>query len=216
MVNNKLITYFVLLLSTTFAQNFGEIYFRNQNDGLMIFGDRNHASYKLLKTTDSGDSWNEILSASFLKSISQVTDNKIFVGYKREGIAYTENGGVDWQYNDFGKAEVNVKKIQFINSNQGWVLSKEAVFITSDGGTSWTEIGVGGYTDALSISVIDTNNIWMVNEEGDILKHNPDGSFPEWTMVGELGGTCYGDNAGITFVDSLRDLIAGIICRLYP
>jgi photosystem II stability/assembly factor-like uncharacterized protein len=120
---NKLtkLIFIILFPISIFAQHFAEIDFLNSSRGLLIFTDINAGTTALYLTTDGGDSWDSILEGISLKSIYQFNSNKIFVGYETKGIAYTTDGGSSWNYENFGKEEANVKRIEFADENYGWV-----------------------------------------------------------------------------------------------
>lgn len=214
---NKLtkLIFIILFPISIFAQHFAEIDFLNSLRGLLIFTDINSGTTALYLTTDGGDSWDSILEGKSLKSIYQFNSNKIFVGYETKGIAYTTDGGSSWNYENFGKEEANVKRIEFADENYGWVCTNRSVFLTTDGGATWSETNNGkSWNDILSIYLAGVNNGWMLKEDGQVFKFVSDSSSNQWELIGDLGGKCYGLNAGIEFFDSLNGYAVGY-SRIY-
>lgn len=210
---NKLtkLIFIIIFPISIFAQDFAEIDFLNSSQGLLIFADKVSKKSTLYLTTNGGDSWDSILEGRSLKSIYQFNSDKIFVGYETKGIAYTTDGGSSWEYEDFGKEEASVRKIDFANSNYGWVCTNRAVYITTDGGTTWAETGLEiGWTDALSIHLAAEDKGWLLKEDGEVYKYNKNSAPHYWEYLGDLGGVCYGPNAGITFLDSLNGYAVGL------
>ncbi len=200
----------ILSILNVYGQSFGEIDFRSSSDGLMIFGNDRTRTFNLLKTTNGGEDWDVILSAAKLKAISQKSSQEIYIGYGSNGIAYTNDGGQSWSYEDFGETGVSVQKIEWANSNYGWVCGLENVFITTNSGADWLKVPVpGAVEDALSLDLFGVNKGLLLKENGDVFRFLPDSVSPSWELIGELGGTCYGNNAGFTFVDSLHGYAFG-------
>ncbi len=201
---------FFLISCISFGQDYAEIYFRNQIEGLKIFRDTNLNQYFLSNSTDGGVTWDIILVGNKMKALAYPNNDKIILGYETKGVAVSENNGVDWSYNNFNETQINIKKIQFINPNYGWVCSEKAVYITSDGGITWDATGLSnGWYDALAIYVRGVDDGWLVKENGDVFRFDPYGGSNKWNQIGTLGGRCYGNNAGITFADSLVGYAVG-------
>lgn len=201
---------FLLINCIGFGQDFAEIYFRNQTEGLKIFRDRNLNKYILSNSNDGGTTWGVLLTGNKMKAIAYPSSNKILVGLETKGVAVSENKGVDWSYNNFGDSQINIRQIQFINSSYGWICSEKAVYITNDGGVTWDATGLSkGWYDALAIYVRGIDDGWLVKENGDVFRFNPSGGADNWSQIGTLGGRCYGNNAGISFADSLVGYAVG-------
>lgn len=209
MIMKKIIALLLIIFGSISAQDFAEISFLNSSHGLLLFDDIISKKTTLYVTNDGGESWDSILEGKSMKSIYQFNTSRIYVGYESKGIAYTIDGGINWSFEDFGKDEALVQKISFANSNYGWVCTNKAVYITTNGGNSWTETGGDrGWMDALSINLLGVDKGWLLKVDGEVFKYNKNGD-PYWTDLGNLGGSCYGPNAGIYFVDSLKGYAVG-------
>ena len=199
-----LLTILAIFSSVNIAQDFAEISFIDSTRGLLIYSADNSHKATLFSTTDKGNSWFPILEGSSLKSIYQFNTNKIFVGYESSGYAYSFDGGTTWAFEDFGKSEANVKQIEFVDENYGWISTDKVVFVTSDGGTSWIETGTEqNWKDLFSINLYKVDKGWLLKEDGQVFTFNSSTTPSSWLKIGDLGGTCYGANAGITFADSM-------------
>ena len=69
-------------------------------------------------------------------TVSAVDADRAWVGAWVEGVRRTDNGGMNWMPQD--QAGFGIRKLQFLDSQNGWALSNSSVLSTSDGGQSWT------------------------------------------------------------------------------
>lgn len=91
------------------------------------------------KTVDGGNTWNEIFIApgSFLTNITFVDKDMGFVTGDWDGSIYkTTDAGASWNviYQAF-----NVRNIQFLDRDTGFIATSNSVIKTVDGGITWTE-----------------------------------------------------------------------------
>ncbi|HSD64779.1 MAG TPA: YCF48-related protein, partial [Ignavibacteriaceae bacterium] len=141
----------------------------------------------LLKTTDGGTTWETIHTFS-----STVDDIKFYdenTGWCVESeltgyLSKTTNGGLDWQGIDyFNSHAVGLGKVGIINANTVIVTgfdtsANNAIFKTTDGGISWTEIPVTEGLIGGRIQFIDENIGWI---ESFGLYKTTDGGY-NWEM----------------------------------
>jgi len=141
--------YFFLLLTFTcfsqtgwqliysFPEDIGAICFIDNNIGFAGSG-WNASTKKIMKTTDAGNSWNDLI----------ITNNAItriyFYNYNL-GFAIGENGtfykttdsGVNWILIPLGETET-FRGIYFYNDQIGWsCLGSDKILRTTDGGNNW-------------------------------------------------------------------------------
>jgi photosystem II stability/assembly factor-like uncharacterized protein len=200
----------LLLSNSLFAQSYGEIYFYDELNGMKIFRNQLINKYVLSITEDGGDTWDAILEGTNMKGLSMLSAQELFVGYQNNGIRFSEDGGASWETKPLVESSVYVKGIQFKNSNYGIISADRGVFITTDSGENWTETTMDhNWLDVLGTSFIQANKGWLVKEDGSVYKYKQNGASSDWTFISDLGGVCYGNNAGVTFVDSLIGYAVG-------
>ncbi len=84
---------------------------------------------------------NPLPTESFLLTVEPVTDNKIIAGGLGGTLLITNNAGKTWDVQKF-KDLVNIRRITFIDSLNGWLIDSEHLYNTKDGGESWNEVFV--------------------------------------------------------------------------
>lgn len=86
-------------------------------------------------------------------------------------ILATTNGGETWQAKGKG-AEGDLYDVQFIDRQNGWASGEAGVFLTVDGGKTWS-MGVmdsgEAAADPIALCFVDADNGWAVGENGTIL-----------------------------------------------
>jgi len=150
----KLLTTIIFLLfnGVVFAQNFTwtqqnsgvttrlrDVYFTDIQTGWVV-GDEG----VILSTTNGGINWNaqisgtsERLSAVFFIN---ATTGWICGGFLNKTILKTTDGGSNWvDITPDNIVNSQLVDIAFANENTGWVINTDLIYITNDGGTTWTE-----------------------------------------------------------------------------
>jgi len=116
---------------------------------------------RLYKTLDGGLSWEDIpLPEGFQQfgGLSVISDQKIWIAAYNHSVNqdstfavfkayYTANGGDDWTTFEISETDGSMlKKMKFINENEGFIMSFSNLYSTVNGGESWDVIPVGsGY-----------------------------------------------------------------------
>lgn len=100
------------------------------------------------------------------------------------GIYLSRDGGESWTLQKDCTATNRPKKLDMIDYQTGYAAGYNgAVWKTTDGGTTWTDVGHGvaiGSTDLSDMSVIDVNNVYVMGNDR-IYKTTNAGGF--WTNV---------------------------------
>ena len=107
------------------------------------------------------------------------------------GVVYrTEDGGVTWDEVDLEPLTLGgeVATVEFIDALHGWAGGDhERVWVTSDGGKSWTQTFASGGAATTCLSFADGTNGWSLTSAGDI-RNSTDGG-QTWLECVPPGGT---------------------------
>ncbi len=195
-------------------------YFNNSNTGyaagrILILGQNFSAKPLILKTTNSGGTWNSLLTDSgyTLLSINFINEN---TGYASGGLFVfgtnkflsTTNGGLNWLVNSFVEPGY-LGSIMFQNINLGFTLSFQGyIYKSTNSGVNWNILNhLPYYTFSVTFNNADIGFITAGNlsdSTGLIYKTIDSGN--NWTTV-------YSDGLGtinpILFVNSNTGFAAG-------
>jgi photosystem II stability/assembly factor-like uncharacterized protein len=183
--------------------------FINNDTGFVVGGK------DILKTIDGGNNWTVIAKSNFdLFSVSFVdSDHGIAVGgdwlYEVSGILKTTNGGNNWNEASSTITTKYLNKIKFVNSEIGYAIGGDLgtysgyIIKTTDSGQSWSNLNIGINTYSLNdFSIPDENKIYIVAQEGQILKSKDAGAT--WTeqksFTSESLTSVYFVNANLGYV----------------
>jgi photosystem II stability/assembly factor-like uncharacterized protein len=128
-----------------------DLSFISSHEGWLINSQKG-GEISLLNSMDGGNSWNKIYSFDHnfltpsLLSIDFVNDSVGWVSmyndnYQMFRIFKTVNGGHEWILQRSDREESYLIHNNFINENTGWVCTNNDIYITKDGGQSWTAQG---------------------------------------------------------------------------
>jgi len=108
------------------------IAFVNEKTGWVV-GNRG----KILYTEDAGKTWTPQGTAKeSLHKVFFLNDKEGWVVGDHGTALYTRDGGITWDRKDIGTNR-NIACVYFIDTQTGWLLAGDEVFITTDGGTKW-------------------------------------------------------------------------------
>lgn len=186
-----------------------EIKFIDETTGYA--GGQNANGACLLKTTDGGNSWNEIYNSGipgeYVWKI-QILENTNLVFCAVSSVALflgklikSFDAGNSWEA--FDAPETNIQALGFVSETKGWMGGHTTGFYeTNDGGQTWTNTGVGNNLNRIfvlnsslaygcgtsvykytdtSLSVIETN-VAPKNTVNIIFNNNPVGLYLEFSV----------------------------------
>jgi photosystem II stability/assembly factor-like uncharacterized protein len=154
-------------------------YFVNENIGYSIGGGTNSISGDVFKTTDGGNTWNQlnIYVDEGLSSVFFIDENVGFIsgGFNQRKVMKTVDGGINWTQvsnQEFGQ-------IQFINNQVGYGnrigYSNGRMYKTTDGGNTWN-LNIEVDEEINAFHFVDENNGYFVGDQGLIYKTNDGGT----------------------------------------
>ena len=152
----------------------------------------------LYATDNGGQGWSRQLDGNPIQAIFFLDSNRGWV-CSGNRVYRTSDAGQNWQSNQIWLYSVsNVPKVQFLNSQTGWLITQEwgpnyyggGVFKSSDGGVTWTEqYHVGGsfgpYVAFSGLKMLNLQTGFACDDAGTIHKTTDGGS--SWTAVDTLG-----------------------------
>jgi photosystem II stability/assembly factor-like uncharacterized protein len=164
------------------------IYFINNSNGwLSLYEGLLKNTSKIMKTTNEGVNWIEVLSfegkLQDIFFINPITGWTIGLGGR---ILKTTNGGYNW-FKQISNTENGLNSVFFINANTGFAVGYHAtILITTDGGNNWINRSIAGSNIELhDVKLSDNNNGFIVGSGGTILKTSDGGN--NWINV--ISGT---------------------------
>lgn len=194
---------------TTFIL-FGMSFPANQNDVGFACGMQYtyNADGVVIKTTDGGENWTQVLPASGsidgLQGIWFISETIGFAGGWNNYFIKTTDGGATWVPVTCGTNVWYYVDVEFWDSNNGVAAasmnssSDQAVFITSDGGNSWVPATSGTDANIMGITYADQNTLFTVGTDGKVRKSTDGGH--NFTVVSTLPAMLFGlDFANSTF-----------------
>jgi photosystem II stability/assembly factor-like uncharacterized protein len=128
----------------------------------------------LLTTSDGGETWSS-LNTSITSTIRALHFSNANVGWfvaasVDDGLYKTTNGGTTWIKQDIDMLNNNfITTVQFIDSNNGWVLANNNAFSTNNGGASWKKSP--HFSNPTNMFFRDNANGWICGSS--ILKFQP-------------------------------------------
>ncbi|MDO8549647.1 MAG: YCF48-related protein [Ignavibacteria bacterium] len=190
-------------ISSQFQRGISSLSFIDTNNGLCA-----GFSGGIYKTENAGSDWSKITTGTLpdfydLCSIDSLefyatgSDHVSFTNI----LLYTNNGGINWYQKNIPNF-LNVRGIDFINSEYGIIVGDTLIYYTSDGGNIWNPSYVSATTYLKDVIFIDDNKVLAIGGEGKILKSSDAGK--SWFPINS-GVT--GDLEIIVFKDSLNGLI---------
>lgn len=159
---------------TTAAYNVIQFSPGNVNVGYAVAADG-----VVAKTLNGGITWGSVTSpgANSIKSLSVLSNDRLWVGTTIGGLFYSTDGGTIWSTRSFGGgsgASTDIEDIVFVNDYVGF-LSQDVsgagnVYFTINGGFSWeVQSDLPTNTGINAIYACDANNVYVAADDGDII-----------------------------------------------
>ncbi len=144
----------------------------------------------ILKTTDAGETWQQIYPLSGVgpsfEKIEFLTENKGFaVGY--DIVLKTEDGGLTWTELTLGAEVYLYNNLTFYNENVGLISAQLndstafAIYLTTDGGDTWTNASDVLNAGGIEIAYADENTLFSVGAD-ELISKSTDGG-DTWNQI---------------------------------
>ncbi len=201
--------------------NLNDVYFADAQNGWAV-GDVIDVLTKsgfLIKTTDGGKNWEEVLFLSATTSSDSILGGVTFVGSKGWAIGskgiimYSNNFGDDWTFQTPPNGlKTDFNDIFFVSADSGWIVGDSGVILaTSDGGVTWVEQNSPVSQVLTGVTFVDNLHGW-VSGLTDIIMVTSDGG-QNWAIQsvpssGGIAGNKY-DFKEIYFADTLHGWAVG-------
>ena len=210
-----------------------QIEFVDQNYGWITLYDLSVGERSLLKSTDGGNTWNEVNVYSPDGALLDFVDHNngwlvTTSPHPPYEIQRTTDGGANWftqyTFNGTSQDSAGFDCIYFTDVNNGWAVGDNGKVIhTTNGGTSWnfvTNSGVNTNEECKTVFFIDANTGWIPSKQNDAgqtpyLAHTTNGGTT-WSTQTTPFGDLQGSNAifSIFFLDINNGWITGDLGRL--
>ncbi len=124
-------------------EDFFDVHFFNQLDGIVVGGDESDYSPIILKTTDGGLTWPSISAPAnsyYLRAVDFV-DNEGWAVGRFGTIIHTTNGGNSW-VSQTSPATSTLFDVDFTDNLHGIACGQDIILYTTDGGQNWIQTGI--------------------------------------------------------------------------
>ena len=143
------------------------IQFINTNTGFASSGINGNLSGEVVKTTNGGDSWSNILTSrsGYVHFVNANSGFSIYNDIGKHGIKRTSDGGNTWSIVIEG-SEYTYVSLDFNTHDKGWLLSQKTINSTTNGGVSWN-ISLGNSSENYtSVGFLNNNTGWILGGTG--------------------------------------------------
>jgi photosystem II stability/assembly factor-like uncharacterized protein len=160
-----------------------DIYFLDNNNGFAVGGENSCGGTGcippggfILRTVDGGQNWTQIFTPSNKYEITSITFTSKLVGFcVGVNVIYkTTDGGLSWTENKINYTGGNMMKIEFSDSQNGFVACLfDIILKTTNGGNSWEVTSPNKNEGYYSLSTF--NGASYVSGQGKMLKSTDNG-----------------------------------------
>ena len=161
----------------------------------------------VIKTTDSGNTWTQITS-DVIPGLTGMSFVDLNTGYAigwNDYVIKTTDGGLTWNTLNVATGMWSFYyDIEFFDANNGVVLAGQDVYVTDDGGNTWSSANAIGASCNM-ITYINEDNLITVGYENHIYK-STDGGYT-WTIKNQ--GTTNQVLLGVNFLNENYGMAAG-------
>jgi len=149
--------------------------FRNTLNGWAVGGDAGGGMGFLLRTTNGGTTWSDVLIGSTLYGVFFTDLNNGYAVGRDCRVARTTNGGANWSDQTIDwYSMVNLYGVCFADPITGWAVGASGKIYHTTNGTNWSEQTSGTGNTLMGVYFTDSSNGWAVGYNGTIL-HTTDG-----------------------------------------
>jgi len=159
-----------ILQGAEYPDYYSTLFFLDENYGFVGGND-------LYKTTDGGNSWTKNSSISKIVSMyffDQLTGFAVCRN-SSDQLYKTDDGGNTWTKQNISSGTY-LRKIVFINSSTGYIISNNSVFISTDQGNTWSKQVTPPHWYFTDIAFTNQNKGWVVGSRGFIM-HTDNGGI---------------------------------------
>jgi photosystem II stability/assembly factor-like uncharacterized protein len=153
------------------------------------------SSCTILKSTDTGDSWQlqNTPSTDNLLSVYFLNETEGFAVGENGALLSTTDGGVNWIKNNSG-VTVSLTSIRFSDQTTGFIVGNKGLILrTSDRGKNWTSVSSGTTYNLNAVCFADANTGWITGDGDALLKTTDNGNswFFQLSRAGYLSSPCF-------------------------
>lgn len=159
-------------LRNLFEYGGSSITFLDENTGFTSGGaGSNSYNRKVMKTTDGGDNWTQVLSQISFGHIQFVNDMVGYgnrIGYSDGAMYKTIDGGNTWSLNI--EVDEDINAFHFVDENNGYFVGDQGlIYKTTDGGTNWVKLEIP-YEWYTQVNFYSKNIGYIADEDGKLYK----------------------------------------------
>ncbi|MBC5862730.1 YCF48-related protein [Flavobacterium turcicum] len=166
-------------------EGISSIFFLDKNIGFVSGG---FNQKKVMKTTDGGTTWQQVLDQSF-GQIQFVNDQIGYahrIGYSGGRIYKTQDGGSTWTINF--DIDQNINSIHFLDEDNGYFAAENgSMYKTKNGGITWEKLTVP-YVDLRTVKFYSKNVGYVFDNYGQLYKTSNGGAnWENITLINSYG-----------------------------
>lgn len=163
----------------------------------------------VLRTTNGGETWQQITLAGTNNSIFFIDNNTGWVCNSDGKILKTTDGGNNWVIN-YSLENLELTSISFLDENIGIVSGyNRTILVTSDGGENWTSSLIQSYDHLLKSYIYSADLMFVIGGNGLVYKSTDSGE--NWDSLNvEMPNALF----GISFISPLTGFVFGC-CGAY-
>jgi len=194
------------------------VQFVDANNGWaeVVNGNSTAFTYAILRTTDGGNQWASVYTSNSALCYPRFVDASngwaIIVSTGTYSIVRTTDAGSTWNNQFSDNTPGSVRRIQFIDANNGWVVGDSAkIFHTTNGGATWTRLtnsGANGSSSLNALFFLNGNIGWIGGQVAS-------GSVPAFVLHTTNGGVSWSMQGGASWAAPNKSPVQANILGLF-